>query len=131
MNSFENLHFAIGEIAYAVAMSDGKLQKEEEEQFNAIIYTELHKHHYGFNVADIIFKIISADKTDSDTSYHWGIKTLQENALYLSPELKQTFISVIEKIAQAFPSKGGNELRLLSQFKKDMEPLHGNAALYK
>ena len=41
MNSTENLHYAIGELAYAVACADGIVQKEERQKFHDIVLAEL------------------------------------------------------------------------------------------
>ena len=56
MNQVENLHYAIGQLAFAVAFSDGKIQKEEKEIFEKLVTTELHNNDFNFNVSDgIIF----------------------------------------------------------------------------
>ena len=56
MNPVENLHYAIGQLAFAVAFSDGKVQREERERFQNIVVSELKGKEYGFNVSDIVFQ---------------------------------------------------------------------------
>jgi tellurite resistance protein len=41
MTPVENLHYAIGELAIAVALADGEIQKEERDQFHKLVETEL------------------------------------------------------------------------------------------
>jgi hypothetical protein len=58
------------------------------------------------------------------------LNQIKLNSHYLSPELKQTSISIMEKIAVAFPPVTGEERRLIERFKKDIEPIHGDPVYY-
>jgi uncharacterized tellurite resistance protein B-like protein len=131
MSPIENLHYAIGEMAYAVARADGEVQKEEREKFHDIVAAELRCENYGFDISDIIFKILDKEKESVETSYDWAIKQIRLNSHYLSPELKNTFIKVMEKIAEAFPPVTKDELKLIDRFRKDIEPLHGDPVYYQ
>ncbi|MBL7934306.1 MAG: hypothetical protein JNM51_00680, partial [Bacteroidia bacterium] len=72
MNPIENLHYAIGQLAFSIAFSDKKIQKEEHENFHKIIVDELNNHDYHFNISDIIFQVMEKDKVDSNTVYEWA-----------------------------------------------------------
>src|ERR1035437_6477984 len=102
MTPLENLHYAIGELAYTVACADGKVQKEERKKFHDIVDAELRCKDYDFDVSDIIFRIMGKDKTDSETTYKWAMDQIKLNSHYLSPKLKETFIKVMEKVAKAY-----------------------------
>jgi uncharacterized tellurite resistance protein B-like protein len=130
MSPLENLHLAIGEIAYAIAMSDGSVQRKEREKFHAIVEAELRSKDYDFDVSDIVFQILDKDRTDAETSYDWAMKEIRTNSHYLSPKLKSTFIKVIEKVAKAYPPVTKSESRLIERFKKDIAPLKGDPVYY-
>lgn len=130
MNPTENLHYAIGQLAFAVAFSDGKIQKEESENFHKIVSEELNNNSYDFDVSDIIFKVMEKDKMDSNTVYEWAMKEIKTNSHYLSPQLKEKFISVIEKIAGAFPPVTNEESDIINRFKKDINDIHGDPTYY-
>ena len=130
MNQVENLHYAIGQLAFAVAFSDGKVQKEERIIFENIVNTELANHDLNFNVSDIIFKVLEKDKIDSYTIYDWAMKEINLNVYYLSPALKEKFISVMEKVAIAFPPVTKDENSIISRFKNDIAGLHGDPVYY-
>lgn len=131
MTPFENLHTAIGELAFAVARADGALQPEELKKFNAIVNAELRCNHPGFEISNIIFQVLQRDEfIDVQTTYNWAMKEIRMNSHYLSPELKQTFIKVMEKIAKAYPPVTIEELNLINKFKQDIEPLHGDPVYY-
>ena len=131
MTQIENLHYAIGQLAYAVANIDGKVQKEEKDKFREIVEAELRCNDYAFNVSDIIFQILSKDKNDSETTYKWAMDQIKENSHYLSPLLKAKFIKVMVKVAKAFPPITNSEQQLIERFKKDIAELHGDPIFYE
>lgn len=127
----QNLHYAIGQLAYAIAHADGIVQPEERKRFHSIVEAELRCGHPDFDLSEIIFRIMDRDNHDSKTVYNWAMHEIRTNSHYLSPELKQTFIKVMEKIAKAYPPVTENEKNMLEQFKKDIEPLEGDPVFYK
>ncbi len=132
MTPLQNLHSAIGELAYAIARSDGAIQKEERKKFHDIVAAELRCKEYDFDVSDIIFQVLEKDKfIDTKTAYDWAMKEIRINSHYLSPQLKETFIKVMEKIAKAFPPVTVDEINLLEKFKKDIAPLIGDPVYYE
>lgn len=131
MTPQQNLHTAIGELAYAIARADGSIQKEERKKFHDIVAAELHCKDYDFDVSDIIFQVLEKDKfIDSKTSYDWAMKEIRTNSHYLSPELKKTFIRVIEKIAKSYPPSTKEETELIERFKKEIAPINGDPVYY-
>ena len=131
MTSLENLYFAMGELAYAIAFSDGKVQKEEREKFQEIIATGLKEHKVEFDISDIIFQMLEKDKVYSNTVYDWAMKEIKSNSHYLSPALKHSFINILEKIAEAFPPITDEEINLLQRFKKEMVLIEGDPVYYE
>ena len=130
MTATENLHYAIGELAYAIANADGQVQKEERKKFQDIVAAELRCKDYGFDVSDIIFKIMDKDKTSTKEAYDSAMKQIRINSHYLSPALKETFVKVIEKVAKAYKPVTIDEMNLIERFKKDIAPLKGDPIYY-
>lgn len=131
MTPIESLHYAIGELAYAIARADGTVQKEERKKFHDIVAAELRCKDYAFDVSDIIFRMMDKDKPDSATSYKWAMDEIRLNSHYLSPELKKTFIRVMEKVAAAFPPVTVTEKDLINKFKKDIIMVNGDPVYYE
>jgi uncharacterized tellurite resistance protein B-like protein len=131
MTPTENLHYAIGVLAYAVARADGEVQKEERDKFHSIVEAGLRCRDYDFNVSDIIFKVMDRDKSDAKDAYDWAMEQIRINSHYLSPSLKRTFISIMEKIARAYPPITIDEQHLIEKFKADFEPIHGDPVFYE
>lgn len=130
MDSIENLHYAIGQLAFAVAYADGKIQKEEHNKFEEIVVQELQKNDYSFDVSSIVFQILERDKIDPETIYEWAMKEIKTNSHYLSPELKDKFLSVMEKIANAFPPVTRSEDNIINRFKRDIADIHGDPVFF-
>ncbi|MEW6468754.1 MAG: hypothetical protein AB1458_07505 [Bacteroidota bacterium] len=131
MTPLENLHYAIGQLAYAVAHIDGRVQKEERQKFHDIVLAELRGGDYAFDISDIIFQILDKDKQDAATAYDWAIKEFRLNSHYLSPELKGVFTRILEMIAKAYPPVLQEERDLIDRFKKEMASLKGDPTYYK
>jgi uncharacterized tellurite resistance protein B-like protein len=131
MSPKENLHYAIGELAYAVAKADGEVQKEEREKFAGIVAAELRMHDIDFDISGIIFQVLDKEKfVTTKEAYDWAMDQIRLNSHYLCPELKKTFIRIMEKIAKAYPPVTIDEMELIEKFKKDIEPVHGDPVYY-
>jgi uncharacterized tellurite resistance protein B-like protein len=131
MTSQQNLHYALGELVYAMARADGQIQVEEKKAFQNIVEAELRSLNHNFNISDIIFKILQKDKRSMAEAYEWAMKEIKLNSHYLSPELKSTFIKVIDKIAKAYPPVTKEEKELFDRFGKEFAPLTGDPVYYK
>ena len=122
MKPKESLHYALGLLAYAIARADGEIRKEERQCFADIVAAELRKHNEDFNVSDIIFQVLDKEEfVTTKDAYDWAMNQIRTNSRYLSPELKNTFINVMEKIAKAYPPVSMDTVRLLEKFEEDME----------
>jgi uncharacterized tellurite resistance protein B-like protein len=130
MTPIENLHYAIGQLAYAIARADGEVQPKERLKFQNMVAAELRCKDYNFDISEIIFKMMDKEKASTEITYEWAIKQLKINSHYLSPEMKKKFITVIEKIAKAYPPVVIEEQQLIERFRKEIEPLHGDPVYY-
>jgi uncharacterized tellurite resistance protein B-like protein len=130
MTPLQNLYYAIGELAYAVAIADGEVQKEERLRFHRIVTEELKNENAGFSISEIIFQIMDKNKATLPDTYHWAVKTVHQNSHYLSPKIKASFISVMEKVAAAYPPVTIDEQSVIECFKREIAPLHGDPVYY-
>jgi len=130
MRPLENLHYAIRQLAYAIARADGEIQKEERQRFHKLVNAALNDQDYDFNVSSIIFQVMDKDHSSTEDSYGWAMNQIRLNSHYLSPSLKATFIKVMEEIAKAYPPVTIDESLLLDKFKRDIEPLIGDPVYY-
>jgi hypothetical protein len=113
-----------------VALADGTVQEEERQRFHSIVEAELRSKDYDFDVSEIIFQVMDKHSSDVETTYNWAMKEIKLNSHYLSPKLKETFISVMTKVAKAYPPITPEENAIIERFKKDIEPLQGDPVYY-
>jgi hypothetical protein len=71
------------------------------------------------------------DKTSTKDAYDWAMGQIRVNSHYLSPQLKETFIKVIEKVAKAYAPVTIDETEIIEKFKKDIAPLKGDPIYYE
>lgn len=131
MTSLENLHYAIGELAYAIACADGAIQKSERQKFHDIVVKELTKEHHDFDISSIIFQVMEKGKSNPNDAYDSAMKQIRLNSHYLSPELKENFLNVLEEIAIAYPPVTASEKNILDKFKLEFGSIKGDPAFYK
>ncbi|MFL5765742.1 MAG: hypothetical protein ACJ77K_17480 [Bacteroidia bacterium] len=132
MTPIENLHMAIGELAYAIARADGAIQKEEQEEFHKLMKEGIRSGDGDLDISDIIFQVMEKDKfTNTETAYDWAMHEIRMNSHYLSPELKKMFVDVIQKVAEAYAPVTTEEKKLIERFKRDIAPLNGDPIYYE
>jgi uncharacterized tellurite resistance protein B-like protein len=131
MSPLENLHYAIGELAYCIARADGEVQKEERKKFEQILREELVEGEGQEKVGEIIFKLMDKrDYFDAESTYDLAMQTIKINGHYLSPTLKAAFIRLLQRVAEAHPPVTSEENAILIKFKTDIAPINGDPVYY-
>lgn len=120
MTPAENLYYALGELAYAVAKADGRIQKDEVKKLHTILESELEVPGDSLSVAEIIFDIMNRHETDAETAYGNAMHQVRLYSHYLTPELKLSILRVVEKIAKAFPPPLVSEKNMIARLRKDI-----------
>jgi uncharacterized tellurite resistance protein B-like protein len=128
----ENLHYAIGELAYSIARADGAIQKEEKENLRSMIREELRTGAANFDLTGIIFHLLEKNPRayDCKTTYEWAMKEIRMNSHYLSPEMKEKFVHLLERVAKAFGTVTLEEKDIIEMFREDIGPLKGDPVYY-
>src|ERR1043165_4065905 len=122
MSPNQSLYYALGHLAYAVAMADGKIQAEEAEKLSLLVAKEL-QNEADFDLTSFMFDLLSEEKMEPATVYNWAIKEIHVNSEHMTPAMKKRFIRVLEDVAKAFPPITKRESELIERFKKDVHVL--------
>lgn len=124
MDAKEYLFYGFGQIVYSVALSDGKVQMEENKLLHDKVNEGLKSRNVEYDYSGIIFDILDGEKvfTPEDT-YQEGIKSMKLGSHKMTPEIKTAFIAILEEIAESFPPVTLEEQSLLVRFRKDIENL--------
>lgn len=128
MEPVEQLYYALGELCYALAWArgEGKIQKGEKERLHVILEAEFKTHKALIEPTEIIFQILQKEGMDAKTAYVWAIKEMSLNSHYISENLKTHFLSVIRKVAEAFPPITEDEQVLLDDFIVRLKDMKGD-----
>jgi uncharacterized tellurite resistance protein B-like protein len=130
MTSLESLYYAIGEMAYAIAKVDGKVQREEREKFHDILKEELDDGNL-YDISDIVFQLFDRDKLDAQTAYEFALHQVRLNSHYVSPEIKDKFNRVMERVAEAHAPVTKEEREMIDNFKKEMKTIKGDPVFFE
>ncbi len=131
MTPTDNMYYAAGEVAYAIAMADGQLQKEEKDRFQEILKREFNGKISEANTAEIIFKLFQKEKVSANYAYEAAMHTLNANSHYLSKAMKEHIIHVIEHVASSFPPVTQAEMDMISKFIIDVSKIKVDEVLSK
>jgi uncharacterized tellurite resistance protein B-like protein len=131
MTPLENIYVAAGELAYAIAIADGTVQREEKEKFEGILKEEFEGKIDLVNPASIIFQIMQKEKLSSDHAYRAALRELNTNSHYLSASMKEHIIHIMERVAKAFPPKVHSENELIKKFIVDVNRIKVDTTLSK
>jgi len=121
MNPTQNLYYALGHLAFAIAKADGHIQKEEKQKLHDIILN--HSNPGDFGYSEIIFRILEKDHLDIDTTYNWALNEIELCKHYFDPGIRNDFFYVLEKVAEAFPPVSKQERNLLEKLRNDLQNL--------
>lgn len=101
MDSKQYLYYGLGEIAYSIAIADGKLEREEAQKFHDLIVEEV-KVEFDYNISEIIFALLKKENIGSATTFQWGIKNMTLGERYFTVEVRDKFVKILEKTAHFF-----------------------------
>ncbi len=120
MDALENLYYGLGQLAYAVAMADGEVQKEEKRRIHDIVVSEVREKESDIDISSIIFDVLEKEGVDVETAYSWAMDAIRLGDHHLTDIRKALFVAILRRIAEAFPPETIDEKELIERFKKDI-----------
>jgi uncharacterized tellurite resistance protein B-like protein len=123
MDAMGNLFYALGQLSYAIANADGKIQREEKDNFHKILKEQFDAISPEMDTAEIIFELLRRDTIDTQTAYTWAINQIKLYSHHLDDNLKKGFITTIKKVAEVYPPVEPQEKALIEQFERDLKSI--------
>lgn len=120
MDAKQSLFYGLGQITYAVAQADGKVQREEREKLQKLLKEEIKRLDADFDYTDIIFQLLDKEHIDFETSYKWGIDSMKLGSHKLTNQLKWEFLEILCKVAEAYPPTSKSEMEIIARFTHDL-----------
>ena len=119
MDAKQHLYYALGIMAYAVAQTDGEVQNEERLMIHQIVVEES-GHEIDFNYAEIIFSILQKENHGTSEVYQWAMNAFNLGKHHFTPLMKEQFVKIIKKIAEAYPPKTIEEIKLIDKISRNI-----------
>lgn len=123
MNPTASLFYALGQLSYAIANADGKVQREEKDNFQKILKEQFDAISPDIDTAEIIFELLRRDATDPKTAYNWALNQIKLYSHYFNDDMKKGFMATLKKIAEIYPPVEPQEKELIQQFEKDIQAI--------
>lgn len=123
MEGKQKIFYALGQLAYVVALADGKIQPEEKQKLHAIIAEEAKDHDPDYDFSDIIFDLLDDEKMDQETIFEAAFKEIKSASYYLTDDMKSDFPAILEKVARAKSPITDNEIKWLKRIKTELEKI--------
>ena len=124
MDAKQRLYFALGQFLCAVAKADRLLQPEEKDMLHQIIEEERIASGMNAEFAEVIFELLARnEQIPMERCYHWALQELHWVRHLLTPELKQHFAQLLERIALASDPITPEEGVLIQRFRTDLTNL--------
>ncbi|MEZ4938637.1 MAG: hypothetical protein R2799_13685 [Crocinitomicaceae bacterium] len=122
MEKREYLFYGFGQICYALAMSDGSVQKAEHDDLIKLLKEEFEILDIDFDVLEISFELMFRDGIEnSEEAYFNGLNNMKTGIKFISEELLAKFNRILMNVADSFGGVDNVEMNFIRQFNKDME----------
>jgi tellurite resistance protein len=113
------IYRAIAEMAYVIAKADKGLSAEERMTFNEIVEKELELNSW---VAQSRFELLDEVTQPSiDIAYNEALHDLKKYREFLTDELKEKAIRVMQKVAESCSGYSEKERLIIDRFKNDLK----------
>lgn len=121
----------LGQLLYAVAMSDGKVRKQEFEAVDKFIYDELLPIEHssdssGMNKAfysEFEFEDIMSKKLPAQLVFDNYLTYLKSNAPFLTDQHKSIIVNAVERVADAYKNTNKKEEEMINILKSEINNL--------
>jgi uncharacterized tellurite resistance protein B-like protein len=113
-----DLYMGLGSVVYALAKTDGLLQREETETVRRI----LSQYEFG-DLALHAYDVKESYNVSVPEAYDFALRRFAANRFELNDGIKKRFVAVLEEVAEAYGGTSRKEAELIRQFRRDMRRL--------
>jgi uncharacterized tellurite resistance protein B-like protein len=120
--SKQNIHIAMGSLAYAIAKADGVIQSEEKETLKKLAQEEFELEDVNSEWIDKMFSKMERDNITIEDAYNYAMDTLEANRYEFDFDLvmKNKCIKFMSRVADAFANTSYAEQDIIEKFKNDV-----------
>lgn len=121
--SKQNIHIAMGSLAYAIAKADGQIQPEEIETIKKLAQKEFELDNVDTEWIETMFTRLEKDKVSLDDAYQYAVDTLKANQYEFDfdAEMKNRCMKFMQRTAEAFQGTSNIEQSIIDKFQKEID----------
>lgn len=124
MDANDLLFYGFGQIAYATAMADGKVQRAEHDKLLKIIQDSIHEYDIDYMYSGIIFELMEKQNVfTKEDAINYGLKNMHLASHKLNENTRACFDDILHKVADAFDGKTPEELDVIQRFNSKMDEI--------
>jgi uncharacterized tellurite resistance protein B-like protein len=120
--SRQNIHSAMGSLAYAIAKADGQIQEQEKEIIRKLAQKEFELSDNDNEWIENMFEKLEEDKISLEDAYNYALDVLEANRFDFDFDqvMKQKCVRFMERIAEEFGGISADEQLIIKRFKQDI-----------
>ncbi|HSZ24695.1 MAG TPA: TerB family tellurite resistance protein [Cytophagaceae bacterium] len=120
--ALQNIHVALGSLAYAIAKADGVIQAEEKAVIRDLAQKEFELSDSDNEWISSMFNKLEKDNISLEDAYNYAIDTLKANQydFDFTDTVKSKCLRFMEKVSESFDGISGDERAIIDRFKEDM-----------
>lgn len=129
--NYKQFYKELGQLLYAIAYSDGKVDKEEVDELREYVLKELapfepESDSSGMNLAfytQFEFEDIAEKHSPASIVFWSFLQYLKSNAANINDELKTLIVDAVEKVAKAYEKTNKQEQDMINLLNKEIAAL--------
>ncbi|WP_083733003.1 TerB family tellurite resistance protein [Spirosoma montaniterrae] len=117
-NAQSSLYLGFGNLVYALAKADGRVQNEEADAVRQLLAQQP----FG-DLAQYAFTLLEERNVSIEEAYAFGMRRLTDNRKALNDTLKKQFIDILLHVAGAHDDTSRKEQEMIKRFRRDLRRL--------
>lgn len=113
-----DLYLGLGNIVYALAKVDGRIQGEE----TLIVRELLKRQPYGDLALHAFFLLENCD-VPVEEAYAFAMRRFTDNRRSLTEPVKKQFITILQQVAESYDQTSRKEHELIKRFRRELRRL--------
>jgi tellurite resistance protein len=120
--SRQNIHKAMGSLAYAIAKADGQIQEQEKEVIRKLAQKEFELNDSDNEWIENMFSQLEENEISLEDAYNYALDVLEANRydFDFDQNMKEKCVRFMERIAEEFGGISTDEQLVIKRFKKDI-----------
>jgi uncharacterized tellurite resistance protein B-like protein len=121
--SRQNIHMAMGSLAYAIAKADGQIQEQEKEIIRKLAQKEFELNDGDNEWIKNMFANLEENQITLDDAYNYALDVLEANRydFDFDQSMKEKCVRFMERIAEEIDGVSTDEQMIIKKFKMDIK----------